>query len=171
MTDPETWSSDRVHGSPRGHALFAAAAAEALGLPGSNHDWATARPDATRPGLRSRMYSQGMWAQNLLMPWLWRHFRGLSSGNGRGPKRPVLEDLGVLRTCGSARAGQRPPSRPSGIGDCPLPIARPRRGRTIEMARPVNIVAGPSDMPATSATWRRRPRRSGRAADSIGHTD
>ena len=109
MTDPETWSSDRVHGSPRGHALFAAAAAEALGLPGSDHDWAKGRPDATRPGLRSRMYSQGMWAQNLLMPWLWRHFRGLSAGNGRGPKRPVLEDLRGLadlrvRTGGSEAA-------------------------------------------------------------------
>ena len=45
MLDPETWSDDRVHGSSRGHALFAAAAAEALNLPGSNHDWAYARPN------------------------------------------------------------------------------------------------------------------------------
>ncbi|MDT5327576.1 MAG: hypothetical protein QOF25_4728 [Mycobacterium sp.] len=93
MTDPDTWSTDRVHGSPRGHALFAAAAAEALGLPGSNHDWAHARPDVVQPGFRSRLYSQGLWAQNLLMPWLWRHFRGLSGGTGRGPKRPVLDGL------------------------------------------------------------------------------
>jgi lysophospholipase L1-like esterase len=93
MLDPDTWSDDRVHGSPRGHALFAAAAAEALGLPGSNHDWARARPDVVRPGFRSRMYSQALWTQNLLMPWLWRHFRGRSSGDGRGPKRPVLEGL------------------------------------------------------------------------------
>jgi lysophospholipase L1-like esterase len=95
MTDPDTWSTDRVHGSPRGHALFAAAAAEALGLPGSNHDWALAPPDAARPGLRSRMYSQGMWAQKMLAPWLWRHFRGLSAANGRGAKRPGLEAVSV----------------------------------------------------------------------------
>jgi hypothetical protein len=93
MLDPETWSDDRVHGSPRGHALFAAAAAEALGLPGSNHDWAHARPDVERPGFRSRMYSQALWAQNLLMPWLWRHARGRSSGEGRGPRRSVLTGL------------------------------------------------------------------------------
>jgi lysophospholipase L1-like esterase len=93
MIDPDTWSSDRVHGSPRGHALFAAAAAEALGLPGSNHDWAVARPDVVRPGFRSRMYSQTLWAQHLLMPWLWRHLRGRSSGDGRQAKRPALGGL------------------------------------------------------------------------------
>jgi lysophospholipase L1-like esterase len=90
MGDPDVWSPDRVHGSPLGHALFAAAAAEALELPGSSHDWATSRVDAVRPGLQSRMYSQALWTQNLLMPWVWRHLRGMSSGNGRGPKRPRL---------------------------------------------------------------------------------
>jgi lysophospholipase L1-like esterase len=93
MIDPETWAADRVHGSPQGHALFAAAAAEALGLPGSSHDWAIARPDVEFPGFRSRMYSQALWTQNLLMPWLWRHFRGISSGDGRGFKRPDLAGL------------------------------------------------------------------------------
>lgn len=91
MSDPEVWSPDRVHGSPAGHALFAAAAAEALGLPGSSHDWAISRAEVVRPGFRSRMYSQALWTQNLLMPWIWRHLRGLSSGNGREPKRPRLE--------------------------------------------------------------------------------
>ena len=93
MSDPDVWSPDRVHGSPLGHALFAAAAAEALDLPGSSHDWATSRPDAVTPDFRSRMYSQTLWTQNLLMPWIWRHLRGLSSGNGRGPKRPGLEPV------------------------------------------------------------------------------
>lgn len=97
MADPETWSADRVHGSPRGHALFAAAAAEALGVPGSGSDWAQIRPDVQRPGFRSRMYSQALWTQNLLMPWLWRHARGLSSGDDRGPKRPALAPVDDLR--------------------------------------------------------------------------
>ena len=58
-----------------------------------------ARPDVVLPGFRSRMYSQAMWTQNLLMPWLWRHFRGISSGDARGAKRPQLagvDDLAPL---------------------------------------------------------------------------
>ncbi|TPG33766.1 SGNH/GDSL hydrolase family protein [Mycolicibacterium hodleri] len=93
MGDPDVWSSDRVHGSPAGHTLFAAAAAEALELPGSNHDWAISNPAAVAPDFRSRMYSQALWTQNLLMPYLWRHVRGLSSGNGRDPKRPRLQPV------------------------------------------------------------------------------
>jgi lysophospholipase L1-like esterase len=95
LSDPDVWSPDRVHGSPAGHELFAQAAAEALNLPGSNHDWAIQKADVVRPGFRSRMYSQALWTQNLLMPWIWRHLRGLSSGNGRDPKRPRLEPVVV----------------------------------------------------------------------------
>lgn len=95
MGDPDVWSPDRVHGSPRGHELFTAAVAEALELPGSSHDWAIGRPDVALPGFRSRMYSQALWAQNMMMPWIWRHLRGLSNGKGRGPKRPHLEAVAV----------------------------------------------------------------------------
>ena len=90
MTSPDTWSADRVHGSPKGHELFAAAAAEALNLPGSNHDWAERRGAPARQALRSQAYSQALWTQNMLMPWLWRHVRGRSAGDGRGPRRPRL---------------------------------------------------------------------------------
>lgn len=93
MTDPDTWSADRVHGSPKGHMLFAAAAAEAIGLPGSNHDWARSNGSAAQSSLGSRAYSQALWTQNLLMPWIWRHVRGRSAGDGVGPKRPRLEGL------------------------------------------------------------------------------
>jgi lysophospholipase L1-like esterase len=93
MTQPDTWSMDRVHGSAKGHMLFAAAAAEALGLPGSSHDWAYPDPAAEQPSVRSRMYSQMLWTQNLLMPWLWSHLRGKSVGDGRAPRRPALQQL------------------------------------------------------------------------------
>ncbi|MGH3639071.1 MAG: SGNH/GDSL hydrolase family protein [Mycobacterium sp.] len=106
MGDPDVWSPDRVHGSPRGHALFAAAAAEALDLPDSSHDWAASRADAVRPDFRSRMYSQALWTQNLLMPWIWRHLRGLSSGNGRGPKRPELEPVATALGAEAAESAE-----------------------------------------------------------------
>ncbi|MED5814857.1 SGNH/GDSL hydrolase family protein [Mycolicibacterium sp. 050232] len=90
MREPGTWSPDRVHGSAKGHQLFAAAAAEALGLPGSNHDWAQATGRDQTQSFRSRAYSQVLWTQNMLMPWLWRHLRGQSRGAGRSPRRPDL---------------------------------------------------------------------------------
>ncbi|MEO3759483.1 SGNH/GDSL hydrolase family protein [Mycobacterium sp. B14F4] len=93
MTHPATWSPDRVHGSARGHALFAAAAAEALGLPGSNHDWAHLHDPPRRTSLGSLAYSQALWTQNMLLPWLWRTARRRSAGDDRGPKRPRLERL------------------------------------------------------------------------------
>jgi lysophospholipase L1-like esterase len=93
MREPQTWSPDRVHGSARGHGLFAAAAAEALGLPGSNHDWAHASGPELPQSLRARMYSQALWTQNMLMPWVWRHLRGRSAGAGRSARRPTLMSL------------------------------------------------------------------------------
>ncbi|MUL67478.1 lysophospholipase [Mycobacterium sp. CBMA 234] len=90
MLDPATWAIDRVHGSPHGHQLFADAAAEALGLPGGDHRWAEVEGELVLPRLRERMYSQLMWAQNMLMPWVYRHTLGSSSGKGLGPKRPVM---------------------------------------------------------------------------------
>lgn len=93
MSDIDTWSADRVHGSTKGHILFAAAAAEALGLPGSSHDWARADGAAPTQSLTAQAYSQVLWTQNMLMPWMWRHVRGLSSGHGITPRRPRLESV------------------------------------------------------------------------------
>jgi lysophospholipase L1-like esterase len=93
MIEPDTWSSDRVHGSTKGHILFAAAAAEALDLFGSNHDWAHTSASAVQPTLRSRASSQLLWTKNMLGPWMWDHARGISSGDGRRPKRPRMDGL------------------------------------------------------------------------------
>jgi hypothetical protein len=80
-----------VHGSTRGHILFAAAAAEALGLPSSSHDWAHPSSAVIESSFRERAYSQLLWTRNMMAPWMWRHLRGKSSGDGRAPKRPRLE--------------------------------------------------------------------------------
>ncbi|MGW0160913.1 SGNH/GDSL hydrolase family protein [Mycobacterium sp. NPDC003323] len=93
MTNPATWSPDRVHGSRTGHMLFAAAAAEALELPGANHDWAEAEAGDVYQSLRSRLYSQALWTQNMFMPWIWRHLRGRSAFHGRIPRHPQLTPI------------------------------------------------------------------------------
>jgi lysophospholipase L1-like esterase len=105
MRDLDTWDVDRVHASTKGHILFAAAAAEALNLPGSNHDWAEANGSPTRLPFKSRTYEQLRWMQEKLMPWVWRRLRGMSSADGRVPKRPNLEPLSAPSAGIPARLG------------------------------------------------------------------
>jgi lysophospholipase L1-like esterase len=107
MRDLDTWDVDRVHASTKGHMLFAAAAAEALNLPGSNHDWAQANGSPTRLPLKSRTYGQLRWTQEKFMPWVWRRLRGKSSADGRVPKRPTLEPLTTPRGDITARSNHR----------------------------------------------------------------
>lgn len=95
MRELDTWAIDRVHASSKGHVLFAAAAAEALNLPGSNHDWAHATPEARRRSRTTGAYEQLRWTQDSFFPWIWRRLRGMSSADGREPKRPRLEGLGT----------------------------------------------------------------------------
>jgi hypothetical protein len=85
--DPRLWSDDRFHANPLGHARIAAALAHALELQGSDAAWTEPLPDAL-PG-RSLRADLG-WALGHLLPWLWRHARGRSSGDGRKPRRPAL---------------------------------------------------------------------------------
>jgi lysophospholipase L1-like esterase len=93
MRDLETWAIDRVHASTKGHILFAAAAAEALGLPNSNHDWAAASRDPMQLSFAAGAYGHLRWTQDSFFPWIWRRLRGLSSADGRVPKRPRLEPV------------------------------------------------------------------------------
>jgi lysophospholipase L1-like esterase len=96
MRNLDTWDIDRVHASTKGHIIFAAAVAEALNLPGSNHDWADASGSPTRLPFSARTYGQLRWAREKFMPWVWRRLRGKSSADGRVPKRPWLEPLNTL---------------------------------------------------------------------------
>ncbi|MCD9879510.1 SGNH/GDSL hydrolase family protein [Streptomyces guryensis] len=97
VADPRMWSADRLHASPRGHALIAAAVAHALDLPGSDDSWTRPlAPEAVaRTGLRA-VGAELRWAGAFLGPWVVRRMRGRSSGDGRQAKRPTLLPVTAL---------------------------------------------------------------------------
>jgi lysophospholipase L1-like esterase len=91
-TDPRLWSDDRIHLNPRGHALLAAAFADALGLPDAA-GWQDPLPaSAPTPRLR-QVAGDTRWVLQHFAPAMVRHARGRSSGDGILPKRPNLEPV------------------------------------------------------------------------------
>ena len=94
-SDPRVWSDDRLHANSIGHARIADAMAYLLGLPGTDASWMEPLPSAPPPTIFTTLRAEVAWARNHLLPWVWRHARGRSSGDGRSPKRPEL--LGVRR--------------------------------------------------------------------------
>jgi lysophospholipase L1-like esterase len=88
--DPRLLSTDRIHATPLGHATIAAAAAHALGLPGSDGDWRLPLPHLARPAPWRQVSREIHWLGTFLGPWAWRRLRGRSSGDGRTAKRPAL---------------------------------------------------------------------------------
>jgi lysophospholipase L1-like esterase len=91
--DLRLWSDDRLHANSLGHARIASALAQALGLPGHDGQWAEPLPPEPAPSLMVRLRSEVRWTGGHLVPWLWRHARGISSGDGRTAKRPTLESV------------------------------------------------------------------------------
>lgn len=89
-SDPRLWSLDRLHANAAGHARIAAALADALALPGATGDWRAPLPEVPSPTLGQRLAAEWTWGRDHLFPWIWRHLRGRSSGDGREPKRPRL---------------------------------------------------------------------------------
>jgi lysophospholipase L1-like esterase len=92
-SDPRLWSEDRLHANSVGHARIAEALAHALSLPGAGSEWAAPLPEPSRRGLSRALAVELSWGRRYLLPWLWRHARGRSSGDGCLPKRPRLEPL------------------------------------------------------------------------------
>lgn len=92
-SDPRLWSDDRLHANSLGHARIAEALAHALELPGADADWAA--PLEARParGVTGVLADEWLWSREHFLPWLWRHARGRSSGDGRGPKGPQLSPV------------------------------------------------------------------------------
>ncbi|ORM27775.1 SGNH/GDSL hydrolase family protein [Williamsia sp. 1135] len=90
LTDPRSWSPDRLHASPFGHQRFAAGAAHALGLPGSDPQWGEALPPRPPLTIAQTIARETQWARTFFIPWMIRRIRGVSLGDGREPKRPEL---------------------------------------------------------------------------------
>jgi lysophospholipase L1-like esterase len=91
--DPRLWSDDRLHANSSGHARIADALADHLGLPNSSHAWAEPLPERPPATFADLVRAEGAWARRHLLPWIWRHLRGRSSGDGREAKRPQLQPV------------------------------------------------------------------------------
>ncbi|MEA2490088.1 MAG: hypothetical protein QOH21_1880 [Acidobacteriota bacterium] len=89
-SDPRVWSDDRLHANSAGHARMADALAYTAGFPNSDDSWTKPLPEAPPPRFGDALRIEIAWARNHFIPWLWRHARGRSSGDGRLPKRPQL---------------------------------------------------------------------------------
>jgi lysophospholipase L1-like esterase len=92
-SDPRLWSDDRLHANARGHARIAEALADALCLRGSDRTWQEPLPPVLAPAPGTALVAELRWMRRHWLPWLLRHARGRSSGDGRGPKRPELVPL------------------------------------------------------------------------------
>jgi lysophospholipase L1-like esterase len=89
-SDVRLWSDDRLHANADGHARIADALAWHIGLPGSDRRWSEPLPDAPPPTFAASLRAEAAWVRRHLMPWIWRHLRGRSSGDGVRPKLPEL---------------------------------------------------------------------------------
>lgn len=91
LTWPQMWDADRLHFSPTGHHTIAAMVLDTLNVP---HDLEPLEPKPAMPrSWRAARAEDVLWARTHLMPWVLRRLRGQSSGDGRGPKRPLAEPM------------------------------------------------------------------------------
>ena len=96
LTDRRLWHVDRLHLNAEGHARVAAAVLEHLGitdaaaLGGAPGWWRVTLPPAAPATLRERAAGDAAWVTGHLLPWVGRRLRGVSSGDGRAAKDPVL---------------------------------------------------------------------------------
>jgi lysophospholipase L1-like esterase len=100
LTDAREWSQDRLHMTSDGHRRVALRACEVMGVP-VRQDWREPLPPAPVLGTRlgrsagwlAARQVDARWASDHAAPWVSRRLRGISSGDGREPKRPELLPL------------------------------------------------------------------------------
>lgn len=90
LRHPQAFSPDRLHLSPAGHDRVARLVARTLGLPAEDPDEAWPVDDHGPARRRDDID----WAREHLLPWVGRHLRGHSSGDGLEAKRPALDPFG-----------------------------------------------------------------------------
>lgn len=96
LQDARAWCEDRLHLSSDGHRRVALRACAALGLP-TAEDWNEPWPDPPEQTWSEQRANDIRWAREYLAPWISRRLRGISSGDGREPKRPCLEKVAAGR--------------------------------------------------------------------------
>ncbi|PRX50319.1 lysophospholipase L1-like esterase [Prauserella shujinwangii] len=93
LHDVRAWSDDRLHFTPEGHRRIALRAAEVLGVP-TGQDWREPWPAADEHANWLTLRRSDLeWTKTHLLPWIRRHLRGESMGDGVTPKRPQLSPL------------------------------------------------------------------------------
>jgi lysophospholipase L1-like esterase len=93
LHDTRAWSDDRLHLSTEGHIRVALRAAEVLGVP-ADGDWRVPWPVVPEADWLERRRADIRWTRHHFLPWVGRHLRGRSSGDGLLPKRPDLTPIG-----------------------------------------------------------------------------
>lgn len=86
--DPRIWSPDRIHASPLGHDRISHLMGHALGL--ADDSWRLPLPPVPARTRRQRARAEYDFYRAFALPWIGRRIRGVSSGDGRSPKRPEL---------------------------------------------------------------------------------
>jgi hypothetical protein len=89
LTQARFWSRDKLHLNSLGHTRVATRVLGALGVP-APAAWADADGGASDA---ARVQGTVAYYREFVLPWIGRRLTGRSSGDGRPPKRPVLEPV------------------------------------------------------------------------------
>jgi lysophospholipase L1-like esterase len=92
-SDPRLWSEDRFHANSEGHRRISEALAESLGLPGADGSWREPLPPQEARSFWGAAAHEWNWQRRHFLPWVARHARGRSSGDGRDAKRGELREF------------------------------------------------------------------------------
>lgn len=95
LANPAAWSVDRLHLSSLGHRRVAAHVLIALGWP-DDPSW-LALPEAEPASWLGSRRADARWVYTYLGPWIRRRLAGRSSGDGRAPKRPALDEFSDIQ--------------------------------------------------------------------------